>query len=106
MGDLWVGGAVPGKRMSWFKAWCGREPLSDGVTGLRFPPAHGDAPTVVIANGIPKSGTHLLYELVKALGGWVGTDIHLNQRNYDRKDTRGYVLERVRARWEDQLASV
>lgn len=62
--------------------------------------------SAVIANGIPKSGTHLLYEVVKALGKWEGSDIHLNPRNYDIKDEQGKVRERVRLGSCEQLARI
>jgi hypothetical protein len=68
--------------------------------------AYGLGLTCVIANGIPKSGTHLLYEIVKAFGPWIGSGVHLNRRNFDIKDAKGKVLERRRAGSCEQLQGV
>jgi hypothetical protein len=98
--------------MDFFKRW-GRslvgkksEGRSEACLPEAFSASRGEGGTAVIANGIPKSGTHLLYELVKAFGPWKGVDIHLNPRNYDVKDERGRVVRRVRQSAIEQICSV
>jgi hypothetical protein len=68
-----------------------------------FSTIRGEGRTAVIVNGVPKSGTSLLREVVKALGPWVGTDVLLNRRNFDAKDSKQRVLGRGRLGACEQL---
>ena len=47
------------------------------VQHLPFRAAKGSARNVIIGNAVPKSGTYLLNNLIKVLGGWQDIQVHL-----------------------------
>jgi hypothetical protein len=52
-----------------------------------------DAPTCVVGNGIPKSGTYLINAVLDNLGRWRQTGLHINRTHWD-DSTREPPLQR------------
>ena len=51
---------------------------------IPFSESRSDAPTCVIGNAIPKSGTYLINRVIEFLGRWENVGIHVNPLHWDR----------------------